>query len=321
MSMKTIVFSHNIPKEYYESYTKGLEVITPERPMECFTKDQAMEAVKDADIWICIGDYVCDRELIDAGTRLSVIGNMGSGYDNVDAAYAKEKGIRVLNAPSSVVESTAEMTVGLMMGICRGIVQYDRELRRDRVCTRQLFFHRDMVLYGKTLGVIGFGRIGQAVALKAHGLGMKIIFYQPVPAPKEAVKACGARAVSLEELLGQADVVTLHMPYTKETHHYMDKDKLAAMKGTAYLINASRGPVVEERALVDALKSNQIKGAALDVHEFEPSISQEIADLSNIVITPHCCTNIAEVRIGMLHELLDGIHCLLRGEAVSNLVC
>lgn len=319
--MKTIVFSHNIPREYYEAYTEGLSVKVPDEPMACFTREEAETAVKDADIFICIGDYICDRELMDCGTRLQIIGNMGSGYDNVDTGYAREKGIRVLNAPASVVEATAEMTVGLMMGICRGIVEYDRELRRDRICTRQLFFHRDMLLSGKTLGLIGFGRIGQAVAKKAAGLGMNIIFYQPVPAPEEAVNACRARAVELDELLETADVVTIHMPYTGETRHFIDKDKLGRMKNSAYLINASRGPIVEEKALVEALGNRTIRGAALDVHEFEPVISPEVAELTNIVITPHCCTNMAEVRVGMLHELLDGVRQTLKGEPASNLVC
>ena len=319
--MKKIVFSHNIPKEYYQEYTQGLRVVTPENSMESFSREEAERAIEDADIFICIGDYTCDQALIDKGNSLRIIGNMGSGYDNVEVAYAKKKGIRVLNAPRSVVDSTAEMTIGLMMSVCRGIVQYDRELRKDRVCTRQLFFHRDMVLNGKTLGVIGFGRIGQEVARKAYGLGMKIVFYQPVPAPDEAVRACGAKAVGLDELLETSDVVTIHIPYTKETRHYIDMEKLGHMKETAYLINASRGAIVDERALVDVLNNHKIKGAALDVHEFEPYISADIAELPNIVITPHCCTNIAEVRVSMLHELLEGIMQLLEGKNAHNIVC
>lgn len=251
--------------------------------MESFSREEAERVIEDADIFICIGDYTCDQALIDKGNSLRIIGNMGSGYDNVEVAYAKKKGIRVLNAPRSVVDSTAEMTIGLMMSVCRGIVQYDRELRKDRVCTRQLFFHRDMVLNGKTLGVIGFGRIGQEVARKAYGLGMKIVFYQPVPAPDEAVRACGAKAVGLDELLETSDVVTIHIPYTEETRHYIDMEKLGHMKETAYLINASRGAIVDERALVDALNNHKIKGAALDVHEFEPNISADIAELPKIL--------------------------------------
>lgn len=319
--MKKIVFSHNIPKEYYQDYTQGMEVVAPEEPMASFTRERVRGAVKDADILICIGDYVCDKELINCAPSLKIIGNMGSGYDNVDAAYAKEKGIRVLNAPQSVVESTAEMTVGLMMCICRGIAAYDRELRQERICKRPLFFYRDMVLYGKTLGIIGFGRIGQAVAKKARGLGMNILFYQPVPAPQEAMDAYDAKPVSLETLLQEADVVTIHIPYSKDTYHYIDAEKLSLMKEGAYLINAARGAIVEEKALVEALKDHTIKGAALDVHEFEPNISEEIAALPNIVITPHCCTNIAEVRVGMLHELLEGIKQLLEGGTPPNLVC
>lgn len=319
--MKKIVISHNVPAEYYEMYTKDMEVITPKQPMACFTRDEALEYVEDADIFICISDYICDRELIDRGKKLTIIGNMGSGYDNVDAGYAKEKGIHVLNAPNSVVEATAEMTIGLMMSACRGIAEYDRELRREKVCRRQLFFYRDMLLYGKTLGIIGFGRIGQAVARRAFGLGMNIVFYQPVPAPQEAVDACRAKAVSLEILLQTSDVISLHIPYTRETHHYIDEEKLGMMKKTAYLVNASRGAIVKESALTEVLRNHSLKGAALDVHEFEPNISDEIIQLPNVVITPHCCTNIAEVRIGMLHEMLEGMTQLLEGRTPHNLVC
>lgn len=316
-----IVFSHNIPEEYYSGYVKNMEVQVPKEPMTCFTKEEAKEAIKDADIFICIADYVCDAALIDCGDKLQIIGNMGSGYNNVDWVYAKEKGIHVLNAPRSVVESTAEMTVAIMMGICRGVVQYDRELRRDRVCTRQLFFYRDMVLYGKTLGIIGFGRIGQAVARRAAALGMKIVCYDPFPIRKEILEQYGAEAVGLETLLKTADVVTVHIPYTEETHHFIDEEKLGMMKKDAYLINAARGAIVEEKALVKALQNHAIKGAALDVHEFEPNISPEIAELPNVVITPHCCTNVAEIRIGMLHELLDGLTELLKGGRPYNVVC
>ncbi|WP_243009144.1 NAD(P)-dependent oxidoreductase [Clostridium sp. AM58-1XD] len=301
-----IVFSHNIPKEYYSDYVKNMDVKVPKEPLACFTREEAMEAIEDADIFICIADYVCDARLIDSGRNLKIIGNMGSGYNNVDTAHAKEKGIHVLNAPRSVVESTAEMVIAIMMGACRGVVQYDRELRRDRVCTRQLFFYRDMVMYGKTLGIVGFGRIGQAVARRAAALGMKIICYDPFPVRQEVLDQYEAESVGLEQLLHMADVVTLHIPYTDETHHFMDEEKIAMMKKDAYLVNAARGAIVEEKALVKALKNHEIKGAALDVHEFEPNISADIAELPNIVITPHCCTNVAEVRIGMLHELLDG---------------
>ncbi|MCD8083716.1 MAG: NAD(P)-binding domain-containing protein [Clostridiales bacterium] len=320
--MKKIVLSHNIPLEYYEEYVKDMDVAVPEKPLTCWSRDEAKEVIQDADIFICISDYKMDPELIDCGKKLSIIGNVGSGYDNVAWGYAKSKGIHVLNAPRSVVEATSEMTVALMMSVCRGIVQYDRELRRDLVMTRQLFFYRDTVLYGKTLGVIGMGRIGSMVAKKAAGLGMKIIYSNQFQISAEQEEALGgARYMTAEEVLAQADVVTIHIPLTDATKHFINAEKLAMMKKDAYLINASRGPIVEEAALIEALKNHVIKGAALDVHEFEPNVTPELAELDNVVITPHCCTNVAEVRVGMIHELLDGVASLLKGEQPYNLVC
>lgn len=320
--MKKLVLSHNIPVEYYSDYVQDKEVVVPKEPLTCWTKEEAKEAVKDADIFICYHDFKMDKELIDSAKKLSIIGNVGSGYDNVDWAYAKEKGIHVLNAPGSLMDSTSEMTIALMMSVCRGVVQYDRELRRDLVMARQLFFDRDMVLYNKTLGVIGMGRIGTMVARKAHGLGMKIIYSNQFEiAPEVAAELGGAEYMTAEEVLAKADVVTLHVPLMPSTHHFIDAEKLALMKKSAYLINASRGPVVEEKALIEALKNHTIKGAALDVHEFEPNINPEIAALDNVVITPHCCTNVTEVRVEMIHELLNGVNAVLRGEKPYNLVC
>lgn len=320
--MKKLVLSHNIPEEYYREYVKDMQVAVPKEPLTCWTKEEAKEVIKDADIFICYHDFKMDQELIDCGEKLAIIGNVGSGYDNVNWQYAKEKGIHVLNAPRYLIDATSEMTIALMMGICRGVVQYDRELRRDLVMTRQLFFYRDMVLYGKTLGVIGMGRIGYRVAQKAAGLGMKIIYSNEFELSKELTDALGgAEYVTNEELLSRADVVTIHIPLIPATRHFINAGKLALMKESAYLINASRGPIVEEAALIDALKNHKIKGAALDVQEFEPNVNPELAALDNIVMTPHCCTNIAEVRVGMIHELLEGVRTLLNGEKPYNLVC
>lgn len=320
--MKKLILSHNIPEEYYREYVKDMQVAVPKEPLTCWTKEEAKEVIKDADIFICYHDFKMDQELIDCGEKLAIIGNVGSGYDNVNWQYAKEKGIHVLNAPRYLIDATSEMTIALMMGICRGVVQYDRELRRDLVMTRQLFFYRDMVLYGKTLGVIGMGRIGYRVAQKAAGLGMKIIYSNEFELSKELTDALGgAECVTNEELLSRADVVTIHIPLIPATRHFINAGKLALMKESAYLINASRGPIVEEAALIDALKNHKIKGAALDVQEFEPNVNPELAALDNIVMTPHCCTNIAEVRVGMIHELLEGVRTLLNGEKPYNLVC
>ena len=320
--MKKIVLSHNIPQEYYTELLKDMQVVVPKEPLTCWTREEAKEVIRDADVFVCYHDFKMDQELMDCGEKLSIVGNVGSGYDNVNWKYAREKGIHVLNAPRSVVEATSEMTVALMMSICRGVARYDRELRRDLVMTRQLFFYKDMVLYNKTLGVIGMGRIGSRVAKKAAGLGMKIIYSNEFRvSPELEAELGGAQYMTAEEVLSRADVVTIHIPLVESTRHFIDAEKLALMKESAYLINASRGPIVEESALLDALKNHRIKGAALDVQEFEPNVNPELAALDNLVMTPHCCTNVAEVRGEMIQELLEGVLALLDGQTPYNLVC
>ena len=315
----TIIFSHNIPEEYYADYTKGMKVLKPEKPLECWTHEEVMELLPDADILITILDFPVTKEMIDAAPNLKIIGNQGSGTDKIEVAYAKEKGIAVINAPRAVIPATSEMTIALMMAVCRGVVRYDRTLRKTLVMERPLYFDGDMTLYDKTLGVIGMGRIGYEVAQKAHGLGMKIIYSDLYELPEERAAALGSpEKVTTEELLQRADVVTIHMPLMKETYHMIDEEKLALMKPTAYLINAARGPIVEEKALIKALKERKIKGAALDVHEFEPNLTPEVAELDNIVVTPHCCTNLTSERVKLLHEMLDGVAAVLKGETPYN---
>ncbi|NLI90067.1 MAG: hypothetical protein GX366_06645 [Epulopiscium sp.] len=317
--MKKIVLSHNMPLERFEERLADIEVICPKEPLGVFTEEEARIAIKDADAFMCIADFPCRKDMIDLGENLKVIGNLGSGLDNIDVGYASEKNIFVVNAPTTVTEPTAEMTIALMLSICRSTVRYDRELRIEKKCKPTLLFERDMVISGRTLGIIGFGRIGRSVAKKAVGLGMDIIYYDLNKMSKEDEKKLNARYMEVDDLIRNSDVISLHMPYTKEHHHFMNSERISLMKDTAYLINASRGPIVEEKALVHALKNKIIRGAALDVHEFEPNISQEIIDLPNIVITPHCCTNIADVRMQMLGEAMGGILDILNNKYPDNI--
>ncbi|MCI8648976.1 MAG: hypothetical protein HFG20_02555 [Anaerotruncus sp.] len=317
---KKIVFSHNMPLDGFEEYVKDFEIVRPAEPLAKFSREQAEQAMQDASVFICIADFVCDRALMERSDKLECVGNLGSGFNNVDVDYATSRGIYVLNTPTAVMEPTSEMTIALMLSVCRSTVRYDRDLRREKVCTPTLLFVRDMMLYGKTLGVIGFGRIGKSVARKAVGLGMKVIYNDLYRASEQEEQALNATFMQADEVIKNCDVLTLHMPYLPEYHHYMNDARFAMMKKTAYLINASRGPIVEEKALVKALKEGIIRGAALDVHEFEPNISEEIIALPNIVITPHCCTNIAEIRLNMLCELLEGVDALAHGRMANNVV-
>ena len=211
--------------------------------------------------------------------------------------------------------------MALMLDICRSTMLYDRELRRTRLCRGSLLLERDMTLTGKTLGILGFGRIGRAVARKARTFGMQIVYSDPVRAPAAIEQETQAVFLPPEEVIRTSDVLTLHMPYNRENHHYINADRLKLMKAGAYLINASRGSVVCEQALVEALREQRIRGAALDVHEREPHISEAIAALENIVITPHACTNLAEVRLNMMEELLSGVDAYInQGRMPTNVV-
>jgi lactate dehydrogenase-like 2-hydroxyacid dehydrogenase len=184
------------------------------------------------------------------------------------------------------------------------------------MCEKELLSYTDMTLANKNLGIIGFGRIGKQVAALAAAFGMHILYCDAT-----AVKTDSATSVSFDQLLDQADVITLHVPYTEENHHLIDAKRFGQMKESAYLINASRGPIVDEKALIEALGSKKIRGAAMDVHEFEPKVSQKIREMENVVITPHISTNLAEVRLSMMEELLQAVHSYTTtGELPRNTV-
>ena len=197
---------------------------------------------------------------------------------------------------------------------------YDRELRQTRVCRPAMFFDRDMFLYGKTIGILGYGRIGQAMARRAKGIGMKVMYYDPFRKAAEVEAELDAKYASFEEVLKTADVVSCHMPYTPENHHIMNLEAFRMMKRTAYFVNAARGPIMCEADLVTALKTGLIKGAATDVFEKEPGVSAELAEIENVVITPHIGSNVLEARENMVHEALDGIVAVLNNSPCHNIV-
>ena len=189
-----------------------------------------------------------------------------------------------------------------------------------RTCKPDMFLDRDIFLYGKTIGIIGYGRIGQAVGRKAQGVGMKVMYYDPFRKTPEEEERLGATYGKFEEVLAKADVISCHMPYTKENHHIFNLETFKKMKPTAYFVNAARGPVMCEADLVTALKEKVIRGAATDVFEFEPGVSEELAKIENVVITPHIGSNVLEARKNMVHEALDGVDSILHGGFPVNVV-
>lgn len=238
------------------------------------------------------------REVIEAGKKLKAIGRAGVGLDNIDVEAAKAKGIEVYNAPESLTISVAELAIGLMIAISRHIPYADRAMRGGRWEKKKCV---GMELYGKTLGLIGFGRIGREVSLRAHALGMKVLAYDPA-ITVEDTREYNAELVDLDRLLSHSDIVSLHIPANDKTKGFMNKERLGRMKKNAYLVNTARGAVVDEKALVDALKNGVIKGAALDVFEKEPLEGSELVCLDNVILTPHIAsgTEDAQRTAGMI---------------------
>ena len=249
-------------------------------------KETLKQGVKDADALISLLSTSVDKEVIDAANNLKIITNYGAGFNNVDIDYARQQNIDVTNTPKASTNSTAELTFALVLAVARRISEGDKLCRTTGFDGWAPLFFRGREVSGKTIGIIGLGEIGSAVARRAKAFDMNILYtgpHQKVDKEREI----GAKYVDLETLLKNADFVTINAAYNPSLHHQIDKAQFEMMKPTSYLINASRGPIVHEKALVQALKDKEIEGAALDVFEFEPEINDELKTLDNVVITPH----------------------------------
>ena len=249
-------------------------------------KETLKQGVKDADALISLLSTSVDKEVIDAANNLKIITNYGAGFNNVDIDYARQQNIDVTNTPKASTNSTAELTFALVLAVARRIPEGDKLCRTTGFDGWAPLFFRGREVSGKTIGIIGLGEIGSAVARRAKAFDMNILYTGPhQKVDKE--RGIGAKYVDLETLLKNADFVTINAAYNPSLHHQIDKAQFEMMKPTSYLINASRGPIVHEKALVQALKDKEIEGAALDVFEFEPEINDELKTLDNVVITPH----------------------------------
>ena len=243
---------------------------------------------------VCLITENIDPSVINAGQALRVIANVGVGYDNIDVAAAHDKGIVVTNTPNVLTEATADLAWALILGITRRIGESERFLRHGNWKDWKFDLMLGMQLHGKQLGIVGFGRIGQAVAVRAKPFGMHAAY-----ASRSVKPVVNAKPMPLEQLLSTSDVVSLHVPLTAETRHLIDKKAIARMKQTAYLINTSRGPIVDEVALAWALEEHLIAGAALDVFEHEPNVHKDLLALDNVLLTPHIGSGTVETRTAM----------------------
>ncbi len=266
------------------------------------------DRVRDKDAIICMFDEPIDRRLMDVGSRLKVIATVAVGYNNIDVPYARSRGIVVTNTPDVLTESVADFTWALILGITRRLAEGDRLIRRGAWRGWGFDFMLGTELRGKQLGLVGAGRIGRAVASRAPAFGVRVAY-----AAHQGASIEGAEAMSLDRLLNASDIVSLHVPLTDDTRHLIDRRALARMKRSAYLVNTSRGPVVDEAALAWALGERLLAGAALDVYEHEPAVHPDLLTLDNVLLVPHLGSGTRETRTAMADLAVDNVVAVLSG--------
>ena len=284
-------------------------------------KGKLVSALRRHDLLFSLLHDKVDRDVLAANPKLMAVASMCVTPDPIDIAEATRRGIPVTVIPPVVHEATADIVFGLILAVARRILEGDRLLRAGRFPGSQSNFLAGACVYGKTLGLVGGkGRIGQATARRARGFGMRILYSGPRPLPEADEAALGMKFVPFEDLLGEADFVSLHPPLNGQTRHMMNDGTLAMMRPDAFLINTARGPIVEEAALIRALKAKKIAGAGLDVHEHEPKVALALRKMPNVVLTPHLGSAVRELRERMAHFVVDNVIALIEGKPPPNCV-
>jgi glyoxylate reductase len=269
---------------------------------------------------LCMIADTVDRSILEQAPDLKIVANYGVGYNNIDVKAASQRGILVTNTPGVLTNATADLAMALILAMGRRVVEGDRLVRQGRFRYWAPFHFLGCEISGKTLGIIGLGRIGRAVARRASGFEMPVVYYNRHRLDPDQEQALGVTYLPLEQLLAQADIVSLHVPLTPETHHLIGARELEGMKTGAYLINTARGPVVDEKALLAALQNKKIAGAGLDVYEDEPNLTPGLVDLDNVVLLPHVGSATFETRHRMAVMAVDNLLAGLAGQKPPNCV-
>jgi len=279
-----------------------------------------IEAAKRSDIILCLLHDVINRDVLAANPNLKAIASMTITPDRIDVTEATTRKIIVTNIPAVVTDATADIAFGLLLAVARRIVEGDRVVRSGVFPGSQSNHLAGAAVSGKTLGIVGMGRIGQAMARRARGFDMTVLYADPRALSAEEEQKLGVRLVSFEELLGQSDFISLHPALNSETQHMIGPRQFALMKRSAYLINTSRGQIVDEKALVVALKEGRIAGAGIDVFENEPKIERALLRMDNVVLTPHLGSAVMELRERMAHVVVDNIAAIVEGRQPPNCI-
>ena len=317
------------PKVYVtrELPERGLKIIKESFDAEVWPeyspppKEVIIKKVADIDALVPLLSDKIDAQVFDAAPKLKIVAQMAVGFDNIDLKEAIKRGIHVTNTPGVLTETTADFAWALLMAVARRVVEADRYIRNGEW---KASWHPSMLVgrdvYGTTIGVVGAGRIGSAVAKRAKGFNMRILYYNPSARPA-LEKELGAKRVDLDTLLRESDFVSVHVPLIKATYHMISAEQLELMKRTAYLINNSRGPVIDEKALYKALKEGRIAGAALDVFEQEPtSRDNPLLKLDKVVVAPHTSSASHETRSRMAEMVAENLVAFFKGRIPPNLV-
>lgn len=296
--MKKILVTYDMFREGFKELESKYEVVFPNG--RDFTYEEVYNMIPEFDVLCSMFDFPVNKELMDRATNLKIVSNYAVGYNNIDVAYALQKGITVTNTPDPVTEPTANIALGLMLDTARRITECDRKLRTlGKEMKIGVLENLGVSVTNKTLGIIGMGRIGKALCKRAVACGMDVVYHNRRPLYIEEETKLRATYVSMEELLATSDFVSVNAPFTPDTFHIIGEAELLQMKKSAILINTSRGPLVDEKALVKALQEGVIHGAGLDVFEFGDYPSPELLEMDHVVLTPHIGTQTMDTRIEM----------------------
>jgi glyoxylate reductase len=281
---------------------------------------QLLQKLEGKDGVVTLTTDIINDDVLKKNPQLKIVCNVAVGYNNLDVAAATRRGVMMTNTPGVLDDTTADLTWALILGAARGLSSADRAVRAGKWKRWRMMEFLGQDIYGKTIGVCGFGRIGRNVARRAMGFNMKVLYASRSRASESVEQEFRASYVDKQTLLREADVVTLHLPLFPETRHYIGAKELAMMKPTAILVNASRGPVVDEKALVTALKRGRIFAAGLDVYENEPALAPGLAALPNLVMTPHIGSGTVDTRLKMSNMAVTNCIAGLTGQRPPNLL-
>ena len=305
----------------------GLARLKAEHDVLAWESDQAisrtelLQMVVGADAIVSLLTEKIDAELLAAaGPQLKSVSNVAVGYNNIDVPACEEAGVLVTNTPGVLTEATADIAMALILMSTRRLGEGERVIRAQDPWQWGMFYMLGMGLQGRQLGIVGMGQIGIATARRAKAFGMNIAYTRRSPLEVDVANDLDAKFMSMDELIESSDVLSLHCPYSPATHHLISENQLARMKSTAYLINTARGPIVDEQALVDALKSGQIAGVGLDVFEHEPKVNPGLLELDNAVLIPHLGSATVETRAAMADIAATNALAILAGKTAPNLV-